>query len=58
MWARPSEARHPELSAGAGWKAKEQAARDKSPFAATAPSWRLQAVIVKSNDDLRQEVSW
>lgn len=56
MWARPSEARHPELSAGAGWKAKEQAARDKSPFAATAPSWRLQAVIVKSNDDLRQEV--
>ncbi|KAH8065252.1 phosphatidylinositol kinase [Aureococcus anophagefferens] len=56
MWARPSEARHPELSHGAGWKAKEQAARDKSPFAANAPSWRLQAVIVKSNDDLRQEV--
>ncbi|KAH8061586.1 phosphatidylinositol kinase [Aureococcus anophagefferens] len=56
MWARPSEARHPELSHGAGWKAKEQAARDKSPFAASAPSWRLQAVIVKSNDDLRQEV--
>ncbi|KAJ1455429.1 kinase-like domain-containing protein [Pelagophyceae sp. CCMP2097] len=40
---------------GGNWAAKEQAIRSRSRLAA-APGWELRAVIVKSNDDLRQEV--
>jgi len=43
-------------SYGEGFGAKEAKIRARSELAKTEPSWALRAVIVKSNDDLRQEV--
>jgi phosphatidylinositol kinase/protein kinase (PI-3 family) len=36
------------------WKDKETRLRKSSPFG-SHPNWGIQAVIVKSGDDLRQE---
>mmetsp|Transcript_12965 Transcript_12965/g.19412 ORF Transcript_12965/g.19412 Transcript_12965/m.19412 type:complete len:928 (-) Transcript_12965:48-2831(-) len=41
---------------GEGFSAIEEKIRQKSAAAQLDPSWSLRAVIVKSNDDLRQEV--
>lgn len=41
---------------GEGFGAKEAKIRARSVAAKVEPSWALRAVIVKSNDDLRQEV--
>ncbi|KAJ8605120.1 hypothetical protein CTAYLR_000435 [Chrysophaeum taylorii] len=51
---RRAAERHP--SYGEGFGEKETKIRAKSHLARLEPSWALRAVIVKSNDDLRQEV--
>lgn len=43
-------------SYGEGFRAKEAKLRTSSDAAKYEPGWALRAVIVKSNDDLRQEV--
>ena len=43
-------------SYGEGFGAKEEKIRSRSEKAKADPSWSLRAIIVKSNDDLRQEV--
>ena len=38
------------------WADKEKRLKGESPLAGSVPSWQLASFIVKSNDDLRQEV--
>ena len=38
------------------WPAKEARLQSSSPLAGSVPGWQLTSFIVKSNDDLRQEV--
>jgi len=38
------------------WAKKQQRLASSSPFTRLEPTWELRSFIVKSNDDLRQEV--
>jgi len=51
---KPSEARRPKIIFKESWEAKERRIRAKSAYG-SHPGWRLLPILIKSNDDLRQE---
>jgi phosphatidylinositol 4-kinase len=50
----PSAGRKPTIIFKEPWKVKEQRIRETSPVG-DLPGWRLLPIILKANDDLRQE---